>query len=130
MILLFNSPSKTNLHSTGRAPSKRFECTALTKLFIIGSFVFFITLCYVTIAKAQDEPLTGKALFEKKCATCHGNDGTRGRFGAKNLQISTLNNDELITMVSTGKGIMPKWGKKLTQEQILSVVEYIKTLRK
>jgi len=79
---------------------------------------------------AQNPPLTGRALFEKKCATCHGNDGTRGRWGAKNLQISKLDNDELLSTISNGRGIMPNWGKKLSAGQISSVIEYIKTLRK
>lgn len=130
MILHFNSPGKTSLHPADRACSKKIGHVAFIKLFLVNFFFLLLMLCDSTIAKAQDEPLTSKALFEKKCATCHGNDGTKGRWGAKNLQISKLNDDELFTMVSTGKGIMPKWGKKLTQAQILSVIEYIKTLRK
>ena len=87
-------------------------------------------LGYHNAAYAQNPPLTGRALFEKKCATCHGNDGTRGRWGAKNLQISKLSNDELLYTISNGRGIMPNWGKRLTIIQISSVIEYIKTLRK
>ena len=91
---------------------------------------FLITLGCLTMAKAQNIPLTGKALFENKCAKCHGTDGAKGRWGAKNLQISQLNNDELFKTISTGRGIMPNWGKKLSALQIRSVIEYIKTLRK
>ncbi|MEZ2336648.1 cytochrome c [Mucilaginibacter sp. RCC_168] len=87
-------------------------------------------LVYHHAAYAQNPPLTGKALFEKKCATCHGNDGTRGRWGAKNLQLSKLDNNELLNTISNGRGIMPNWGKKLSISQISSVIEYIKTLRK
>ncbi|MDN5289561.1 MAG: hypothetical protein JWR38_5835 [Mucilaginibacter sp.] len=130
MILLYNSPSKTNPQTTGKTPSKKIECVALIDLFLINFFIFFIALCCATGARAQSEPLISKALFKKKCATCHGNNGTKGRWGAKNLQISKLNDNELFTMINTGKGIMPKWGKKLTQTQILSVIEYVKTLRK
>jgi cytochrome c6 len=131
MILIHSyPPGKTCPHATGKAPSKKFECVALIKLRLINSLVLLITLCCVTVAKAQNEPLISKALFEKKCASCHGNDGTKGRWGAKNLQISKLNDSELLTIVSTGKGIMPQWGKKLTQTQIISVIEYVKTLRK
>jgi mono/diheme cytochrome c family protein len=118
------------MHTAGIAPSKKVECVAPIRLFLINLIVFLIALCCTTAARAQNDPLISKALFEKKCATCHGNDGTKGRFGAKNLQISKLNDDELFTTINTGKGIMPKWGKKLTQTQILSVIEYVKTLRK
>jgi mono/diheme cytochrome c family protein len=92
--------------------------------------IYLITLCNISGIKAQNIPLTGKALFETKCAKCHGNDGTKGRWGAKNLQISKLNDDELLKTISTGKGFMPNWSKKLAPAQILSVVAYIKTLRK
>jgi mono/diheme cytochrome c family protein len=92
--------------------------------------IIIAVLGYYNAAYAQNPPLTGRALFEKKCATCHGNDGTRGRWGAKNLQISKLDNNELLNTISNGRGIMPNWGKKLSAIQISSVMEYIKTLRK
>jgi len=93
-------------------------------------FMIIVALGYHTPTYAQNPPLTGRALFEKKCATCHGNDGTRGRWGAANLQISKLGNDELLYTISNGRGIMPNWGKRLSTIQISSVIEYIKTLRK
>jgi mono/diheme cytochrome c family protein len=93
-------------------------------------FIVIALLDYHHTAYAQNPPLTGRTLFEKKCATCHGNDGTRGRWGAKNLQISKLDNDELLNTISNGRGIMPNWGKRLSVTQISSVIEYIKTLRK
>lgn len=99
----------------------------LRKIYLL---IVFIVLCSTSITKAQSNTLFGKALFENKCAKCHGNDGTKGRLGAKNLQISKLSDDELTKTISTGKGFMPNWGKKLAPAQIASVVNYIKTLRK
>ena len=93
-------------------------------------FIAIMFLGYHYNAYAQNAPLTGKVLFEKKCATCHGNDGTRGRWGAANLQLSKLDNNELLYTISNGRGFMPNWGKKLSSVQISSVIEYIKTLRK
>ena len=96
----------------------------------LTSLITIALLGWYHTTYAQNPPLTGRALFEKKCATCHGNDGTRGRWGAKNLQISKLGNDELLYIISKGRGIMPNWGKRLSATQINSVIEYIKTLRK
>lgn len=96
----------------------------------LAPFVIIIALGYYNVANAQKPPLTGRALFEKKCTPCHGADGTRGRWGAKNLQISRLDNEELLNTISKGRGIMPSWGKRLSIAQIASVIEYIKTLRK
>jgi mono/diheme cytochrome c family protein len=96
--------------------------------------IIYLLICLIifniSVTKAQSTALTGKALFETKCAKCHGNDGTKGRWGAKNLKISKLNDDELLKIISTGKGFMPNWSKKLAPAQILSVAAYIKTLRK
>jgi len=89
-----------------------------------------IIFCHTSTSNAQNIPLTGKTLFETKCAKCHGNNGTRGRWGAKNLQTSRLNDHDILKILSTGKGIMPNWSNKLSPAQLLSIAEYIKTLRK
>ena len=72
----------------------------------------------------------GKELYEKKCAKCHGKDGTKGLFGAKNLQISRLDDASYTRVITTGRNRMPSWEKKLTEGQINLVVLYVKGLRK
>lgn len=72
----------------------------------------------------------GKELYEKKCARCHGKDGTKGLFGARNLQISKLDDAGYIRIISEGRNIMPAWQKKLNEGQINLIVLYIKALRK
>ena len=109
--------------------SSTFNNNSKIKQWLIP-FTIIAALGYHTAASAQNPPLTGRALFEKKCATCHGNDGTRGRWGAANLRLSKLDNNELLYTISNGRGFMPNWKKKLTAGQISSVIEYIKTLRK
>lgn len=79
--------------------------------------------------RQQPVELNGKVLFETKCAKCHGTDGNKGQYGAKNLRKSRLSDDELFTTIGNGSWIMPKWKKKLTREQLLSVAAYVKTLR-
>lgn len=73
---------------------------------------------------------SGKALFEQHCSKCHGYDGTKGKWGAKNLQNSTLTDEQYFRIIQKGKGMMPPWEKKLTSEQITDLVTYIKTLKK
>ncbi|WP_316633853.1 cytochrome c [uncultured Flavobacterium sp.] len=73
---------------------------------------------------------SGKDVFEGKCVACHGIDGTKGKWGAINLQRSYLDDLEIFKVVSDGRRIMPSWKKKLTIEEIKSVILYIKTLRK
>jgi len=73
---------------------------------------------------------SGKVLFEQNCTKCHGIDGSKGKFGAKNLQKSILTDDQYLRTIQKGKGIMPSWEKKFTVGQITDIISYIKTLRK
>lgn len=68
----------------------------------------------------------GKAVYLSYCARCHGNDGTMGKAGAKNLQLSMLDKGEMIARISHGKGGMPAFAKALSAEEIMAVVAYIK----
>lgn len=73
---------------------------------------------------------TGKELFERHCKQCHGKDGTRGLFGARNLQTSQLSDEALYLAIAKGRKIMPAWEKKLDTNQLSLVTDYVKTLRK
>ena len=44
--------------------------------------------------------------------------------------VQKQSDDELITIVTKGKGKMPAYDGKLTKEQITDVVKYIRTLKK
>lgn len=73
---------------------------------------------------------TGKELFERYCKQCHGKDGTRGLFGARNLQASQLPDEALYMTIAKGRKVMPSWEKKLDSVEMGLVVTYVKTLRK
>lgn len=88
------------------------------------------TISLTTHLQAQQSITTGKDLFEKKCAKCHGKDGTKGMFGAKNLQLSRINDGDMFHTISNGIRVMPSWKSRLTEGQIRMVMAYIKKLRK
>lgn len=71
---------------------------------------------------------SGKKIFETNCARCHGNDGTKGKWGAKNLKKTSLSDSELQRIISNGKRVMPAWKNELSDKEIESVKEYIKIL--
>lgn len=72
----------------------------------------------------------GQQVFEKNCKQCHGKDGTKGLWGAKNLQISRLPEPELLNTIINGRKRMPAWGKVLDAGQLTLVSEYVISLRK
>jgi cytochrome c553 len=77
-----------------------------------------------------DLNLHGKAVFGTYCQVCHGEEGTLGLSGAKNLQKSQLNEQEILNIITNGKGNMAGYGKSLSEQEIKAVSSYIQTLRK
>jgi mono/diheme cytochrome c family protein len=94
----------------------------------IGIFVMFIAV-HVGYRTSAQNLSPGKVLFDKNCARCHGKNGAKGFLGAKNLQKSTLADEQLLNIISNGKRIMPSWKEKLSGDEIKIIVSYIKTFR-
>ncbi len=72
------------------------------------------------------------ALFIEYCAKCHGRDGTGNTPQGKQLMArdftdtewqSSKNDEQLIKQVTKGSEDMPPFGKKLTKEQIESLIK-------
>ncbi|MFZ3200291.1 MAG: c-type cytochrome [Candidatus Acidiferrales bacterium] len=84
---------------------------------------------------AQDN---GAALFKSKCASCHGPDGKGDIPVGKALKLRDLGSEEvqkqtdaqLTEVTANGKGNMPAYKGKLTDDQIKELVLFIRSLRK
>jgi cytochrome c6 len=85
-------------------------------------------------AKAQDAP----TLYKSKCATCHGADGKGNsavgkQLGARDFtspEVQKETDEELIEIVTKGKGKMPAYGSSLKEPQVKGLVAYIRDLAK
>ncbi len=70
------------------------------------------------------------ALYAKKCASCHGKDGkptaVGQKMGAKDLGATKLSEQELVAVISGGKGKMTAYKEKLTEAEIQSLAKYVK----
>lgn len=76
----------------------------------------------------------GKVLFETKCAQCHGKDGVAkspGK-GSRNFNEPAYQNSateaSIAAITAEGKGKMPPYRAKLSDEQIRAVAAHVKTL--
>ncbi len=92
--------------------------------------VAVVALVVVPALAAED----GKALYESKCAMCHGKDGVAkpiakgaGNFNDAKWQAAKPE-AEIVKTVTDGKAKMPSYKDKLTPEQIQAIAAYIKTL--
>ena len=73
---------------------------------------------------------SGREVFNLNCALCHGRDGKLGINGAKDLSVSTLTKEEMITTVKQGRGAMMPYKDVLSAKEIDAVVEHVRTLGK
>lgn len=84
-----------------------------------------------TPATSEGDPVSkGAELFNTNCALCHGRKGDLGMSGAKDLTVSALTREQMIAMVTNGKGTMMPYKNVLTPKQIEAVVDHARTLRK
>ena len=90
-------------------------------------------------AGAAHAPMDAAALYDKKCATCHGKDGRAKTFKARFKPVRNLtdaawqaevSDERLFNSITTGRGKMPAFGKKLSKEEIESLVAYVRGLKK
>jgi mono/diheme cytochrome c family protein len=92
-------------------------------------------------AKADDaSKAAGKALFLKNCASCHGKMGLGDGPKSKTLAAPTgdmavaafqsQSDGEIFYKTKFGKGDMPKYDKKIPDEDIWALVNFMRTLKK
>ena len=79
---------------------------------------------------AVPKPADGKEVYERKCARCHGDDGTPKKRGVPNLKKSDLTDAQAIDIITNGEDKMPAFGKRLSAEEIKAVAMYVKGFRK
>ncbi len=96
---------------------------------------FVLTIVMGLLCSGAAFAQSGAELFKAKCAMCHGPDGTKenAAMGVKSLasaDIQKQSDADLTTAISKGKGKMPAYSGKLTDEQIKSLVAYVRTLKK
>jgi cytochrome c6 len=80
---------------------------------------------------------TLESLYKAKCAVCHGPDGkgdtTMGkRLGVRDFhsaEVVKVTDTELFDVTKKGKGKMPSFDKKLTDDQIKELIKYIRSLK-
>ena len=90
------------------------------------------------VALPVNKAKQAKTFFKQHCAKCHGADG-RGEtndgeiLGAPNFTDSAwqdkYNDGRLINSINHGRGDMPSFEKKLSQDQIKLLLSYVRAFR-
>jgi mono/diheme cytochrome c family protein len=98
------------------------------------SVIVIVIVGLSAAALAADAP-DGKALYDAKCAMCHGMNGVakptaKGSANLNDAKYQDANSVEAIEKLTTdGKGTMKGYKGKLTPEQINAIATYVKTLK-
>ncbi len=109
---------------------------------LIGAFAFSFLFEDKHVAK-------GRKIFSRYCTPCHGEKGQGDGYNAKNLDphardltdkseeyMAKLSNQEIFEVIEKGgrgvdlAALMPSWGKHFSEEEIWSLVAFIRTLHK
>jgi mono/diheme cytochrome c family protein len=78
-------------------------------------------------------------LYARNCASCHGKDGKAKTFKGKLKHARDLTDptwqgnvgdERLFNSIMNGKGKMPAYSKKLSEQEIDSLVTYVRALKK
>ncbi len=85
----------------------------------------------VLLASGAARAESAALLFEKKCATCHGKDGKGQtkmgeKMGVKDLTTLASGEGEIAKAIGDGKGKMPAFKGKISDEEITSLAAFIK----
>ena len=94
-----------------------------------------------TGAPAASFPSAGdaRAVYDKKCAECHGKDGQSHTFRGKHTHSRDLTDpqwqeqvtdERIYNSISNGKGKMPAFSKKLSEEEMNSLVTFVRNFKR
>jgi cytochrome c6 len=107
----------------------------ISRLVAASVSIGFIALTLAGFVRAQND---AEKIYKTNCVLCHAPDGSGSSPSGKALKAQDLRSeliqkktdDELATAITTGKGKMPAFGKKLKPDQIAQLVAYIRALPK
>ena len=127
------------------------------KLFLVSALVLLVSTTLVAqpkpwvvpanfksmknpIAMSDASTQAGQALYVKTCAACHGKTGLGDGPKAKSLKTTPTDfskadsqkqtDGEHFYKTKTGRGDMPKYEGKLSDDDIWNIVNYVRTLKK
>jgi mono/diheme cytochrome c family protein len=77
----------------------------------------------------------GAALYKSKCAMCHGDNGVAKKMAEPSRSLNdpkfqeAVSKDDIVKILTEGKGKKKSMKDKLTPEQIEAVATFVKTLK-
>ena len=99
----------------------------------IGLAVMILGLVAFVAGPAFSED--GAAVYKAKCAMCHGDNGVAKKMAEPSRNLNdpkfqeAVSKDEIVKVLTDGKGKKKSMKDKLTPEQITAVADYVKSMK-
>lgn len=96
-----------------------------------GTLMVLALLCWGGAAVAAD-PGKGRQIYMKHCQNCHGINGAAQMPGVPDFSRGEAlfkPDIELVRRIRSGQGMMPAYEGLFTEEELLDVVAFLRTLR-
>jgi cytochrome c6 len=93
----------------------------------------FLTLLLLTIFSGMAQagnPMKGRGLYADRCAGCHGSDGLPQVTEVPNFKMGQglmTSDQQMLTFIRNGKGVMPGFKGVLTDTEILDIIAHVRT---
>ena len=105
----------------------------MNPLFRISVALAFTT---ATLSAYAQPPVA--TVYKANCAPCHGAAGDANTAAGKAFKVPAFNSEavvkqsdeDLLTVAKNGKGKMPAWHDKLSEDQLKDLISFIHTLQK
>jgi alcohol dehydrogenase (cytochrome c) len=95
------------------------------------AFLCSAALFLLTASAAAQSVDSGRAVFDARCARCHGGDGNGGPMGPSILQrLPARNDDQLTRLVRDGLPDAGMPGQSLTEIEISALVTFLRSIQK
>lgn len=75
----------------------------------------------------------GAEVYQRNCESCHGVDGRGVVPNSPNFKFGQglwFPDQQLFAVISSGKGIMPGYRGMLSEQDILNVISYLRTMQR
>ena len=96
-----------------------------------------LLLCTIAVACASAEQRAA-SVYKTNCAPCHGAVGDANTSAGKAFKVPSFSSEtvlkepdaSLLAIAKNGKGKMPAWHDKLSEDQLKDLIAFIRTLQK
>jgi mono/diheme cytochrome c family protein len=98
----------------------------------------FMLACLAAAAVAVNAEQPAAGVYRTNCAPCHGATGEANTPAGKAFKVPSFSSDsvlkasdaDLLAIAKNGKGKMPAWHDRLSDDQLRSLVTFIHSLQK